>query len=137
MLRNKVMTVLAVSALGLGFEGLIQAPQPAAAKQSVYQKIPKRYRGTWKLKHSTGRVKKGSQLKIKARVFKSDFGTYKDKQLGVHVGTKVGKKYVSVFQIANGKQVGEYNVLRRTHYKNQVALKWTFNTSTAYYVKAK
>lgn len=132
MLRKKVMTVLAVSMLGLGFEGLVQAPQPAAA-QSIYQKIPKRYRGTWRLKHSTGRVKQGSLLKIKARSFKSDFGSYKHKQLGVHVG----KKYVAVFQIANGEQVGEYNSLRRTHYKNRVALKWTFNTETAYFVRAK
>ncbi|WP_125580459.1 hypothetical protein [Levilactobacillus cerevisiae] len=130
MLRHKVITILAVSALGLGFEGLVQPAQPAAA-QSVYQKIPKRYRGTWHLKHATWKVKKGGTIKIKARSFESAFGSYKGKQLGVHVA----KKHVSLFQIAGGQQVGEFNNLQRTRYKNKAALKWTFDAQTAYYVK--
>ncbi|TGD19409.1 hypothetical protein [Levilactobacillus suantsaiihabitans] len=131
MFRQKLLTVLAVATLGVGATTALQQPQPAAAKQNMYQKIPKAYRGTWHLKHSTGHLKKGLKLKIGARSFKSHFGSYQKKQLGVHIG----KKKVSVFQIAKGQQVGKYNVLRKTHYKGKPALKWSFDTVTSYYVK--
>ncbi|AYM02717.1 hypothetical protein D8911_06795 [Levilactobacillus brevis] len=131
MLKQQVMTILAVATLGVGATTILPAPESAAAKQNVYQRIPKAYRGTWHLKHSTGKLKKGLKLKIGARSFKSDFGSYQKKQLGVHIG----KKTVSVFQIAKGQQVGKYNVLRKTHYRNRVALKWTFDTVSSYYVK--
>ena len=132
MLKQLFMTTIAATTLGLGATTLLEAPQPAAA-QSVYQSVPQAYRGTWKLKHATWSAKKNLKLKITARSFKSQFGSYAGKELGVYQG----KHSISVFKIAGGMQVGAYNNLQRTRYQQKPALKWSFNGQSMTYVRAR
>lgn len=132
MLKQMLMMTVAVATLGLGATTIAQAPEPATA-QSVYQTVPKAYRGTWQLKHATWAAKKNLKLEISAHAFKSQFGTYAGQNLGV----EQGKHNIAVFQMTNGMQVGPYNTLQRVHYQNQAAIKWSFNGQSMTYVRVK
>jgi len=130
MLKQMFMTTIAVAALGLGANTVVQAPAAVAA-QGVYQEIPQSYRGTWQLKHATWSAKQNSQITITARSFKSQFGSYAGQSLGVsHT-----KNAIAVFQIAGGMQVGAFNHLQRTQYQHHAALTWSFNGQSMTYVR--
>lgn len=130
MFRQKMITTLAVAAVSLGVGTLMAQPQPAVAK-GITTQIPQAYRGHWRLAHCNWDLKKGTRLTITATAFKSRFGTYQGDQLGVDVAAHA----VGIYQAANGMQVSPENILQRTHYNHHVALKWTYNTGTAYYIR--
>ncbi|RRK09385.1 hypothetical protein D1831_12970 [Lactiplantibacillus garii] len=106
-----------------------------ASAQSVHQKIPKAYRGTWKLKHASNfKIKKHSKLIVKSRYVKGPqpIGTFKGHKLGVHKG----KKFVSFYLInKKGHQVSESTTMRLTHYKHKKALAVGVDVSTLYFTK--
>ncbi|MFC6290516.1 hypothetical protein [Levilactobacillus angrenensis] len=130
MLNRKVWMTFAVAALSLGAGVFLTQPQPVVA-QGVTAQIPQAYRGHWRLAHCNWYLAKGTKLTIGARSFKSKFGTYQGDQLGVDIAPQA----IGVFQAANGMQVSPENTLQLTHYQQHVALKWTYNTGVAYYIK--
>lgn len=130
MFKQKLLTTLAVTALSLGVGAFLAQPQTAIA-QGVSGQIPQAYRGHWRLAHCNWNLKKGTRLTIGARSFQSKFGTYQGDQLGVDIAPQA----IGVFQAANGMQVSPENTLQLTHYQHHVALKWTYNTGVAYYIK--
>lgn len=126
---SKKLFLTLVAAMSLGTAGMLtQQPQPIYA-QSVYQKIPKSYRGTW---HYHGKAIRGSRkLVVRARSIHGSVVGYKGKSLGVHKG----KHFVAVFQIAKGKQVGENFVMHRTRHNGKAALRISYDTANVYYTK--
>ena len=122
-------TLLIVSLLlGLAFLGTY-----TAHAQNEFQSTPVAYRGIWKLAKSSWSMKSESKyLIVKARYVKHPVFTLGGKRLGVYVG----KHYVSYTTInSKGKRTGENFILRRTHFKGQVALKVNFDAATQYYIK--
>jgi len=115
--------------LGTGF--VLGMPTETASAQKVSQKIPKRFRGTWRLKKSTWKVKHNSKLVIKSRSVKGKMISYKGKSLGVHTT----KRTLSVFQARKGKQVSEGTLISLSHYQKKPALKVVFDTCEQYYTK--
>lgn len=128
---SKKFLLTLVATLSLGTTGLVlgQQSQPAYA-QSVYQKIPKAYRGTW---HYRGKaaIRGSRKLVVRARSIHGAVVGYRGKTLGVHTG----KRFVAVFQIAKGKQVGENFVMHRTRHNGKAAIRVNFDTSSIYYTK--
>lgn len=123
--------VVLTASLSLDSVGICAQPQQSAQAQSVYRKVPKAYRGTWTLR--SPKYDRGKKLVVHARFVKSYVFRFKGKQLGVHVGKH--NRYVTVFQIHKGKQVGENYNLKRSHYKHHKALKVSYDTQVEYFTK--
>ncbi|MCP9333761.1 hypothetical protein [Lentilactobacillus hilgardii] len=104
--------------------------------QSVYQRIPVSYHGTWRQsrqRYPNGSWHKGSgaKLVVGSRFVKSEAGHFSGHSMGVYKT----KGSVTVFPINNGHRAGETFRMKPTTYKGHKALIITYDVAKQVYVK--
>ncbi|PTM21698.1 hypothetical protein DA798_09160 [Lactobacillus sp. PFC-70] len=119
----KKFLITLIASLSLVTVGVCAQPQQIAEAQSVHQKVPTSYRGTW----HHGKIK----LVLHARSIKAPIIHLKGHQMGV----KRYRHSVSVFQQRHGKAIAEPFNMQRKHHKGHVALKVFYISRYLYFTK--